>query len=151
VVGEVIAIVGRTVSRPGLGLGPGEGVVPVPVPLRSRETRSPAAVTLRSTLAVAAVIGAKRTVTVCVAPAPTRVNELPDTMLKGADVDTVPETVPPRVLVTVKVRVTTLPRFTLPKLVLAVGLTLKATCATAFATAEQPLSLPPASTALTAT
>ena len=127
------------------------GLVPVPVPLRTCETRSPAALKLRSTLAVAAVVGAKRTVTVCVAPAPMRVNELPDAMLKGSEVDTVPETVPSRVLVTVKVRVTTLPRFTLPKFWLPVGLTVKATCATAFATGEQPLSVPPASTAVTAT
>jgi hypothetical protein len=61
---------------------------------------------LRFTLAIADVVGVKRTVTVRVAPGPTRVNEPPDTMLKGGELDTVPETVPPRVLDTVNVRST---------------------------------------------
>src|SRR5512145_1115897 len=72
-------------------------LVPVPVPLTSRETLSPSAVKLTFTLAVADVVGVKRTVTVWVAPDAPRVNELPDTMLKGAEVNAVPETVPPRV------------------------------------------------------
>jgi hypothetical protein len=153
VVGEVIATVGGTVSGPGFGLGSGSGLgfVPMPVPLSSRETRSPEALKLRSPLAVADVVGAKPTVTVWVALVPLSVNDPPDTILKGGDVDTVPVTVPPRGLDIVKVRVTTLPRFTLPKLRLPVGLTAKATCATAFTTGEQSLSLPLASTALTAT
>jgi hypothetical protein len=123
----------------------------VPVPVRRREMVSPEALKVRFTVVVTNAVGAKRTVTVCVAPAPTRVNELPDTMLKGAEVDTVPVRVWARVLVTVYVRVRTLPRFTLPKSTLPVGLTVKATCATAFATGEQLLALPLVSTAVTAT
>jgi len=67
------------------------------------------------------------------------VNELPDTMLKGADVDTVPETVPARVFDTVRIRSATLPRFTLPKFTLPVGFTAKSICATALAAGEQAL------------
>lgn len=123
----------------------------MPVPVRRRETVSPEALKVRFTVVVTNAVGAKRTVTVCVAPAPTRVNELPDTMLKGAEVDTVPVRVWARVLVTVYVRVRTLPRFTLPKSTLPVGLTVKAACATAFTVGEQSLSPPRVSTALIAT
>jgi len=44
-----------------------------PVPVTSRETTSPSAVKLTFVLAPAVVVGAKRTVTVAVAPLPTRV------------------------------------------------------------------------------
>ena len=44
-------------------------------------------------------------------------------MLKGADVVTVPETVPPRVLWTVRVWSMKLPMFTFPKLRVLVGVT----------------------------
>jgi hypothetical protein len=98
-------------------------LVPVPVPVPSRETRSPSALKLMFTLAVADTVGLKRTVTAWVAPSPTRLNELPDTMLKGAEVEAVPETVPPRVFETLKVRSTKLPTFTLPKFTVVVGLT----------------------------
>ena len=50
-----------------------------------------------------AVSGVNRTVTVAVAPAPTRLNEPPETTVKGADVVTVPDTVPPSVFCTVNV------------------------------------------------
>jgi hypothetical protein len=114
-------------------------LVPVPVPVTSRETLSPSAVKLTFTPAVTDVVGLKRTVTAWVAPDPTRVNELPDTMLKGAEVNAVPDTVPPRVFDTVNVRSTKLPTCTLPKLTLVVGFTAKLICATAFATVEQAL------------
>src|SRR6266850_2369084 len=73
-------------------------VVETPMPVTSRESVSPSAVRLTFVLAVAAVVGANRTVTAWVAPSPTRVNGLPDTMLKGAGTDAVPVTVPLRVL-----------------------------------------------------
>src|SRR5206468_12835161 len=99
--------------------------------------------------AVAVVVGVKRTVTVWGVFSPTTVKGLPDTMLKGAGTDAVPDTVPPTVFCTVKVLSATLPRFTLPKLM--VGLTEKVTRAAALATDEQALSMPPESTAVIAT
>src|SRR6267143_2146868 len=66
-----------------------------PRPLTARVTLAPFAVTVRFTLADAATVGLKRTVTACVVPTPTRLNELPATTLKGVEVDAVPETVPP--------------------------------------------------------
>jgi hypothetical protein len=126
-------------------------LVPVPVPVTSRETLSPSALKLTFTPAVTDVVGLKRTVTVLVAPDPTRVNGLPDTTLKGAEVTAVPETVPPRGFDTVNVLSTKVPTFTLPKLTLLVGLTAKLICATALAETEQGPSLPVLSTELTAT
>jgi len=123
----------------------------IPTPVIVLETLSPAAVKVMFAVAIATVLGVKRTVTVWVAPAPLSVNELPDTMLKGATVDTPPETVPARVLCTVKVRSAKLPTFTLPKLALPVGLTVNAAWATALATTEQVLSKPFRSTAVTET
>ena len=73
-----------------------------PVPLAIREMISPSAAKLTFPEAVADVVGVKRTVTARVAPTPTRLNGLPETMLKGAEVDTVPEMVPPPVFDTVK-------------------------------------------------
>ena len=74
-----------------------------PVPLTSRDSESPSAVKLTLVLAAAMLIGAKRTVTVAVAPVPTRVKGLPETIEKGAGTDAVPVMVPERVLWTVKV------------------------------------------------
>jgi len=89
-VGVVIAIVGGVAS-------------PVtPVPVASREMISAPAAKLTFAEAVADEVGVKRTVTVWVAPTPTRLNGLPETILKGAEVETVPETVPPPVFDTVK-------------------------------------------------
>ena len=80
------------------------GVVSGALPVTSREMVSPSTVKLTLTLAVADVVGVKRTVTAWVAPGPARVNGLPETMLKGAEVDAVPEPVPLRpVFSTVKV------------------------------------------------
>ena len=90
-VGEVMVTVGAVVS------------VAVPVPVRIRETVSPSAVKLTFTVAVAEVVGVKRTVTGLVAPSPARLKGLPETMLKGAETDTPPEIVPPTVFDTVKV------------------------------------------------
>ncbi len=76
---------------------------PVPLPDTLREMVSPSAATVTFAAAVAVVVGLKRTVTVWVAFSPTRLNGLPDTMLKGAGADTVPDMVPPAVFCTVKV------------------------------------------------
>jgi hypothetical protein len=72
-------------------------------------------------------------------------------MLKGAGTDAVPETVPPTVFCTVKLRSATLPRFTLPKSIVLVGLTENVTRAAALATGEQALSMPLESIAVIAT
>ena len=81
------------------------GVVSVPmlVPVTSREMAPPFAVKLTFALTVAGTVGLKRTVTTWVAPAPTRLNGLPETTLNGAEAAAVPETVPPPVFCTVKV------------------------------------------------
>jgi hypothetical protein len=126
-------------------------VTPTPIPVTSREIASPSALKLTLVFTVAEVVGVKRTVTVWVAPNPARLNGLPDTMLKGAEVDAVPETVPPRVFCTVKVWFAKVPIFTLPKFTGPFGLTEKSTCARPFAASEQALSLPLRSTALTET
>ena len=88
-VGEVMATVGAVASAP------------VPVTIRARV--SPSAAKLTFAVAVAGVVGVKRTVTVWVVPSPTRLNGLPETMLNGAEVDAVPEIVPPTVFCTVMV------------------------------------------------
>jgi hypothetical protein len=116
------------------------------VPVTSRESESPAAEKLTFTLAVTALVGANRTVTVWMAPNPASVKTLPDTTLKGAEVDTVPEMAPPRVFDTLKVCVATLPMVTLPNATVPVGLTPYPVCATALAAGEQALSLPLVST-----
>ena len=77
--------------------------VPMPVPVTSREMVPPFAVKVTFALTVAERVGPKRTVTAWVAPAPTRLNGLPETTLKGAGAEAVPETVPPPVFCTVKV------------------------------------------------
>jgi hypothetical protein len=69
-------------------------VVSVPRPLTIREMVSPSAVKLTFAVAVAAAVGVKRTTTAWLPPT-ARVNGLPETMLKGAGTDAVPETVPP--------------------------------------------------------
>jgi len=75
----------------------------VPLPETLREMVSPPAATVTFAVAVATVVGLNRTVTVWVAFNPTRLNGLPDTTLKGAGTDTVPDMVPPAVFCTVKV------------------------------------------------
>jgi len=116
-----------------------------------REMVPPLAAKSTFAVAVADVVGVKRTVTSWLTPTPTRVNALPDTMLKEAEVDTVPETVPPPVFDTDKVRSAKLPRFTLPKFTVPVGLTANSIRATALAGVAQALSLPLVSTAVTET
>jgi hypothetical protein len=111
----------------------------------------PFAVKIRFTLAVATTVGVKRTVTACVPPVPTALNEPPETMLKGADTDAVPETVPPLVFCTVKVWSAKLPMVTVPKSTVAAGLTLKSMRATALDDVGHALSLPFVFTAVTAT
>jgi len=125
--------------------------VDTPVPVTSRDSESPSAVKLTLVLAVVVLVGVNRTVTVAVAPVPMRVKGLPETMLKGADTEAVPVTVPERVLWTVKVWVVELPMLTLPKFTVAVGVTTISVLATALAGAEQALSLPPVSSAVIAT
>src|SRR5206468_4293965 len=145
--------VGLLVLKVGLGVGvvmvtPG-AVASVPLPDTIREIVSTPAAKFTFAVAVAVEVGLKRTVTVWVAFSPTKLNGLPETILKGAGTDAVPDTVPPTVFCTVRVRSATLPRFTLPKLM--VGLTEKVTRAAALATDEQALSMPPESTAVIAT
>jgi len=139
-VGFVVGVVMVTVGVP----------ASAPMPDTTREAVSPLEVKVTFAVAVAVVVGVKRTVTVWGVFIPT-VNGLPDTMLKGAGTDAVPDTVPPTVFCTVKVRSATLPRFTLPKSVVMVGLTENVTRAAALATGEQALSMPPESTAVIAT
>src|SRR2546425_934232 len=116
-----------------------------------REMVPPLAAKSTFAVAVADVVGVKRSVTSRLAPTPTRVNALPDTMLKGAEVDTVPEIVPPPMFDTDKVRSVEFPRFTSPKFTVPVGLTAKSIRGTALAGGAQALSLPLASTAVTET
>jgi hypothetical protein len=112
---------------------------------------SPFAVKLTVALAVVDVVGVKRTLTACVAPVPLSVKGLPDTMLKGAPTAAAPAIVPPAVFDTVKVCSAKLPMPTLPKFTEPVGLTANSARATPLAVSEHALSLPPRSTALTAT
>src|SRR5204862_1412299 len=79
------------------------GALDTPRPATTRVRLAPFAVKVTLALAVAATVGLKRTVTACVAPTPTRLNEPPDTTLKGAGTDAVTETAPPPVFCTVKV------------------------------------------------
>ncbi len=96
----VVLKVGLEVGEVTVSVG---GVASTPMPVRIRERVSPSAVKLTFAVAVAGVVGVKRTVTVWVVPSPTRLNGLPETMLKGAEAAAVPETVPPTVFCTVKV------------------------------------------------
>jgi len=124
---------------------------PVPVPDAVCEIVSPSAVMTTFAVAVATVVGLKRTVTVWVAFKPTRLNGLPETTLKGAGTDTVPETVPPTMFCTVKVLSANAPKATPPKFMRPPGLTTKLLRAAAAAAVEHALSLPLRSTAVTAT
>jgi hypothetical protein len=139
-VGFVVGVVMVTVGAP----------ASAPLPDTIRETVSPFDAKVTFAVAVAVVVGLKRTVTVWVVFSPTIVKGLPDTMLNGAVTDAVPDTVPPTVFCTVRVWFATLPRFTVPKFTVPVGLTAKVIRATALATDEQALSMPPASTAVIA-
>jgi hypothetical protein len=125
--------------------------VDVPVPVTSRDCISPSAVKLMLVLAAVVLVGVNRTVTVAVAPDPTSVKGLPETMVNGAPTEAVPVTVPPRVLWTVIVWVAELPMLTLPNATVPEGVTAKSNCATPLAMAEHALSLPVVSTAVTAT
>jgi hypothetical protein len=127
-------------------------VVPTPVPVTRRDTASPSAV-VKFTFVLDRVllVGAKRTVTVAVAPLPTRVKGLPDMIVKGAPTEAEPVTVPERVFWIVNVCVAELPTLTLPKPTVPVGVTETFSCATALAGGEHALSMPSASTAVTET
>jgi hypothetical protein len=124
-----------------------------PVPVTSLETVSPSAVKLTLVLAAAVLVGVKRTVTVAVAPEPTRVKGLPETMLNGAGTEAAPVTVPVRRFWTVKLWVAELPMLTLPKFTVGgvVGVTEIWTAAMALAGEAQALSLPLLSKAVTET
>src|SRR5438128_12491649 len=123
----------------------------MPVAVTTRETLPPFAVKLTFALTVADTVGLKRTFTAWVAPKPTRLNGLPETTLKGAELDTVPDTAPPLVFDTVRTWSARAPKFTVPKFTVPVGLTAKPIRAVALAGAEQALSLPLVSTAVTET
>jgi hypothetical protein len=75
--------------------------------------------------------------------------EAPATILNGAPTLAAPEMLALLVFCTVKVRSTVLLTVTLPKLVVADGVTLKSGCATPLAEPEHRLSLPLMSTAVT--
>jgi hypothetical protein len=137
-VGEVIATVGGVVS----------GVPPMPV--TDRERLSPSAVKLTFEVTVALLVGVKRTMTSWVAPGAVSVKGLPETTLKGAEADTLPETEPVLFRDTVNVRSAELPTLTVAKSVVPVGVTPMLGCAAALATAEHGLSAPLVFTAVTA-
>jgi hypothetical protein len=140
-VGFVVGVVMVTVGA----------LVPTPLPDTTRETVSPFDVKVTFAVEVAVVVGRKRTVTVWVVFSPARVKGLPDTMLNGAETEAVPDTVPPAMFFTVKVRSTEVPRLTLPKFVVPVGLTSKVLRAWALTADVQALSMPAASLAVIAT
>jgi len=135
-VGDVMVTVGGVVSAP------------APLPVTTGTIVPLPAVKARLVLTVMAVVGVNRTVTTRLAPTPLRENGLPDVIANGAMTDAVPETVPPAVFDTVKVRSTKLPMLTLPKFTVPVGVTANSGRATALATLEQALSLPAVSTAV---
>jgi len=112
-------------------------VVEKPIPVTEREVPSPSAVKLTFVVDVTSAVGVKRTVT-SVVPDPARVNALPDTMVKGAETDAVPETVPVRMFCTVKTCSKKLPMVTLPKLKV-LGVAESSSAAAAVATVEQAL------------
>src|SRR5262249_29435051 len=119
------------------------GPVRPPVPVTTRDIESPSAVKVTFTLCVVKLVGAKRTVTVWVAPAALRLKGLPETMVNAAGTDAVPIT-PARLLWTVKLCSAKLPRLTLPKATVVVGVTLMSGIAVALATPHHPLVFPPA-------
>jgi len=139
---------GDDVSRGSVGIV-SEAVTPVPA--TSRDCISPFAVKLTVVFAVAVLVGVNRTVTVAVAPAPTRVKGLPESMRKGAETEAAPVRVPLPIFFTVNVLVAELPIVTFPKLTVPVGATTDWPRATALETAEHALSFPPVYTAVTAT
>jgi hypothetical protein len=120
----------------------------VAVPLTARETVSPPAMTFTLVANVLTAVGAKRMVTTWLAPAASD-QEPPDTTLNGALTLTVPDRLAWPTFCTVNVRVAVVPTVMLPKLVAAVGVTVKSTWATPLVDAEHPLSLPTVSTAVT--
>src|SRR3989442_11187311 len=146
-VGVVLAMLpegATSVAAPG-------GALATPRPVTSRVRLAPFAVKVRLTLAVAARVGLKRTLTACVAPTPTRMNEPPETTLKAAGTDAVPGTVPPPVFYAVKLCSAKPPIVTVPKFTVAAGLPPKSIRAAALHAVIHALSLPVVSTARTAT
>jgi hypothetical protein len=119
-VGLLVAKVGFVVGVVMVTVG---ALASTPTPDATRETVSPLEAKVTLAVAVAVVVGLKRTVTVWVAFSPATENGLPDTMLKGAGTDTVPDTVPPTRFWIVSVWVAEEPRLTLPKFTVPVGLT----------------------------
>ena len=139
-VGDVIATEGDV-----------ESAAPIPLPVTIGEIVPPPVAKFRLALTVVVVVGVNRTVTVWLVPGPLRENGLPDVTVNGAATDTAPEIVPPPVFDTTKAFSVKLPRLTPPKLTVPDGFTAKSARATALAAPEQALSLPTASTAVTAT
>jgi len=137
-VGDVMATLGAVVSA-----------APAPLPVATTEIVSVPTVNVRVLLTVVGWTGVNRTVTTWFDPA--SVNGDPETTANGAPTAADPASEPPLVFDRVNVRSTELPRLTVPKFTVPVGLTAKSVRATALATPEQVLSLPIASTALTAT
>jgi propanediol utilization protein len=119
-------------------------------PLTPRETVSPAAAKVTLAAKLPAVVGRKRTVTARLAPAPSE-KDAPEVMLNGAPTLAVTARLAGLVFRTVKVRSAVPLIVTLPKLLLAEGVTSRAGCATPLAALEHALSLPLVSTAVTRT
>src|SRR3989442_14240802 len=97
------------------------------------------------------IVGLTRSVRSWLVPTPLRETGLLDVTVSGAATDTAPKIVPPPVFDTTKAFSVKLPRLTPPKLTVPDGFTAKSARATALAAPEQQLSLPTASTAVTAT
>src|SRR6266850_1621815 len=93
-----VAVVGDTDVSTGAGLVPTR-----PVPVTPRVMLPPPAVNVTLVAVRRPATGVNRTVTVAVAPAPTRLNEPPESTLNGAATVAVPDTVPPPVFWTVNV------------------------------------------------
>jgi hypothetical protein len=122
----------------------------VPEPLTARDAVSPPAVKFTLPAKLPAVVGRKRTVTVRLAPAAS--DPLPpEAMLNGDPTLAVTERLVGPVFCTVNVRSTVPLTATLPKFVVAVGVTVKSDAATPVTELEHALSLPAVSTALTRT
>jgi hypothetical protein len=90
------------------------GTLSVPAPVTSGEALPPLEVKFTFRTKLSTIVGLKPTVAVRLSPAP-RVNELPETMLNGAEVEAVPLSVPAPIFCITKLPYPTLPTLTLPR------------------------------------
>jgi hypothetical protein len=119
-----------------------------PDPLTPREAESLPTVKVTLPAKLPETVGRNRTVTVCEPPGLSE-NDPPDTMLNGALTLADPETVPPLVFCTVKVRSSAVLSAVDPKAIELAGVTVKSVLATPLAVGEQALSFPLPSMAVT--